>query len=162
MIVYLINRMTSTNLNHISSFEKLFHCVPNYNLLNSFGCLCFSWWKPYTHSKFQTWTKSLPCCFIRYYIKTKGFWCLELSVDKVYTSCHATFTKHTSSFSEKSFTQSTSFFVMWLFLSKFIIPLPLDRVSSCYLHFSFLYKSYYCWLVQPFNYSISYSFFIIL
>lgn len=40
-VVYLINRLPTPILNHLSPLEKLFHTKPNYSFLKVFGCECF-------------------------------------------------------------------------------------------------------------------------
>lgn len=39
--VFLINRLPTATLGHISLFQKLFHSKPNYSFLKVFGCACY-------------------------------------------------------------------------------------------------------------------------
>lgn len=99
--VYLINRMPSNTLNHVSPFEKLFRHRPDYTLLKTFGCLCFPWLKPYASSKLEP--RSHPCCFIGYCPHTKGYRCFELSSGRVFISRHVSFLEHSFPFADPCF-----------------------------------------------------------
>ncbi|KAG7579009.1 Integrase catalytic core [Arabidopsis thaliana x Arabidopsis arenosa] len=56
--VYLINRLITQVLSQQSPFFKLFGTHPDYAKLKVFGCLCFSWLKPYTRHKLESRTVS--------------------------------------------------------------------------------------------------------
>lgn len=51
--VYLINRLPTPVISLQSPFQKLFGTPPNYDRLHVFGCLCFSWLRPYTRHKLE-------------------------------------------------------------------------------------------------------------
>ena len=51
--VYLINRMPTPILNHISPYVKLFQQTPNYHKLRVFGCACYPWLRPYANNKLE-------------------------------------------------------------------------------------------------------------
>ncbi|KAL6347605.1 hypothetical protein AAG906_026133 [Vitis piasezkii] len=83
--VYLINRLPTPTLNHLSPYFKLFGTFPNYSKLRSFG---FSF---------------LPCVF-GYSPTQSAYLCLDTSTARLYTSRHVRFvelifpfvTSHTS------------------------------------------------------------------
>ena len=56
--------MPKVGLSLGSSFEKLFHIVPNPSKLHVFGCLCFPWLRPYSSHKLDP--KSSSCVFLDY------------------------------------------------------------------------------------------------
>ena len=62
--VYLINRMPTPTLHFSSFFDKLFKSPPNYTKLRVFGCLCYSWLRPYSQHKLDS--RSIPCIFLCY------------------------------------------------------------------------------------------------
>ncbi|KAJ9568078.1 hypothetical protein OSB04_004044 [Centaurea solstitialis] len=61
---YLINRLPTTTLQNDSPYLQLFHKLPNYNKLRSFGCLAYPWLRPYSNHKLQP--RSKPCIFVGY------------------------------------------------------------------------------------------------
>lgn len=50
---FLINCLPSSYLKNKATFEKLFHCLPNYKHLKVFGCACVPLLKPYATNKLQ-------------------------------------------------------------------------------------------------------------
>ncbi|BFG40530.1 hypothetical protein CerSpe_268040 [Prunus speciosa] len=86
---YLINRLPTRVLNHLSPFEKLFHRPPSYNMLRIFGCRCFPWLTPYNKHKLQP--KSKTCVFLGYSLNHQGYKCLDLSTRRIYLSRHVLF-----------------------------------------------------------------------
>ena len=63
-IVYLINRIPTPILHLSSPFDKLFESPPNYTKLRVFGCLCHSWFHPYSQLKLDSCSTS--CLFLGY------------------------------------------------------------------------------------------------
>ncbi|KAL6328776.1 hypothetical protein AAG906_003793 [Vitis piasezkii] len=100
--VYLINRLPTPTLNHLSPYFKLFGTFPNYSKLRSFGCLCYPWLRPYTSHKLES--RSSPCVFVGYSPTQSAYLCLDTSTARLYTSRHVRFvesifpfvTSHTS------------------------------------------------------------------
>lgn len=86
---YLINRLPTPNLSMESPFQKLFGEAPNYSQLRVFGCLCFSWLRPYTSHKLED--RSTPCVFIGYSQTQSAYLCLQPSTGRIYVSRHVKF-----------------------------------------------------------------------
>lgn len=68
-----INRLSSLNLQHMSSFELLFSRISDYKHLKVFGCACYSLLKPYKTHKLQP--KTSKCVFVGYPLEYKGYLC---------------------------------------------------------------------------------------
>ncbi|KAJ1692595.1 hypothetical protein LUZ63_009293 [Rhynchospora breviuscula] len=87
-ILYIINRLPSSSINHIP-YIKLFNKSPDYAFLKVLGCLCFPYLRPYTNHKLQN--RSLPCVFLGYAHDQKGYRCLDMSTNRIYVSRHVVF-----------------------------------------------------------------------
>lgn len=87
--VFLINRLPSPVLHHLSPFQKLFGRPPNYHLLRTFGCACYPLLRPYQSNKFSY--RSTQCIFLGYSTSHKGYRCLEPSSNRVYVTPHVIF-----------------------------------------------------------------------
>ncbi|RVW19477.1 Retrovirus-related Pol polyprotein from transposon RE1 [Vitis vinifera] len=87
--VYLINRLPTPTLNHLSPYFKLFGTFPNYSKLRSFGCLCYPWLRPYTSHKLES--RSSPCVFVGYSPTQSAYLCLDTSTARLYISRHVRF-----------------------------------------------------------------------
>lgn len=87
--VFLINRLPTPVLSHLSPYQKLFQITPNYQKLRTFGCLCFPWLRPYAPNKLEN--RSLPCVFIGYSLTQSAYLCLEPLSGRIYTSRHVRF-----------------------------------------------------------------------
>lgn len=86
--VFLINRLPTSVLGHMSPFEKLFHEKSDYYFLKVFGCACYPYLKPYNAHKFQF--ISSKCVFLGYNPAHKGYRCLS-STGRVYVACSVAF-----------------------------------------------------------------------
>ena len=80
--VYIINRLPTPILDHMSHFLKLFNKEPDYNNLRVFGCLCYPLLRPQGLHKLEY--RSKPCIFIGY--SYAGYRCLDPIINKVYLS----------------------------------------------------------------------------
>lgn len=69
--VHIINRLPTKVLNGKSPFEILYHRVPDYNTFRTFGCRLFPYLRHYSEHKLAP--RSIPCVFIGYSSKYKGF-----------------------------------------------------------------------------------------
>ena len=84
--VYLINRMPKIGLSLGSSFENLFNRAPDPSKLCVFGCLCFSWLRPYSSHKLNP--KFSPCVFLGYSLTQSAFLYFDHTLKKILVSCH--------------------------------------------------------------------------
>ncbi|KAI5343744.1 hypothetical protein L3X38_011620 [Prunus dulcis] len=91
--VFLINRLPTPQLGHLSPYEKLLQRPPDYTSLKSFGCTCFPHMVPYNKHKLSF--KSVPCVFIGYDDHYKGYRCLDPISGRVYISRNVTFDETT-------------------------------------------------------------------
>jgi len=87
--VFLINRLPTSKLDHISPYEKLLQQTPDYAFLKSFGCACFPHMVPYNRHKLSF--KSVPCVFIGYDDHYKGYRCLDPISGRIYISRYVVF-----------------------------------------------------------------------
>ena len=90
---YLLNRLPTPVLKHLSPFESLYGHKPDYAFLKVFGCACFPYLQPYNKRKLSF--KTLKCLFIGYNPFHKGYECL-------YPSSHVYIAKSVS-FNESYF-----------------------------------------------------------
>ena len=104
-VVYLINRMLTPILQYQSSFEKLFHKLPNLHKLKVFGCLCYPWLRPYASHKLTP--RSKPCTFIGYSLEHNAFRCYEPQTKKVFISRHVIFEESVFPFQNNPTMQTT-------------------------------------------------------
>ena len=87
-VAYLLNRLTTSILQHITPFESLFGQKPNYHFLKVFCCACFPFLKPYNKNKFAF--KTSKCLFLGYSPFHKGYRCLHPS-SRIYIGRSVTF-----------------------------------------------------------------------
>lgn len=87
--VYLINRLPTPVLQNQSPYFKLLHKHPDYSLLKTFGCACYPLLRPYIPHKLSL--RSTKCVFLGYSSTQKGYRCLDLKTNSVYTSRHVIF-----------------------------------------------------------------------
>lgn len=87
--VFLINRTPSEKLKMKSPFSLLFGKEPDYSSLRVFGSRCFPYLREYAKNKFEP--KSLPCVFLGYNQKHKGYRCLYPPTGRIFISRHVVF-----------------------------------------------------------------------
>ena len=97
-LIYLINYMPTLVLQNQSLFECLFHCTPDYDFLCTFGCLCFSFLRPYHVYKLDFYSSSY--VFLGYSFSLLGYRCLDLASQRVYISRHVCFHENVFSFAK--------------------------------------------------------------
>ena len=90
-VVFLINRMPTPLLTNQSPYLKLFHQLPNYSKLRTFGCLAYPWLRPYAQNKLEK--RSLPCVFIGYSLTQSAYHCLDPTTGRIYTTRHVRFSE---------------------------------------------------------------------
>ena len=98
--------MTTPVLANSSSFQALFQTPPNYSKLQTFGCLCYPWIRPYGNNKFTP--RSTPCVFLGYSLTQSAFICFDVSHSKIYISRHVIFHETVFPFSSLSKASSVS------------------------------------------------------
>ena len=86
---FLINRMTTQILQNKSPYEVLLNILPDYNLLRTFGCLCYPHLRPYSPHKLTT--RSEQCIFLSYSSIHLGYRCSSLSTNILYISRNVIF-----------------------------------------------------------------------
>lgn len=96
--VYLTNRLPHSTLNFQVPYTLLYHVVPDYFSLKTFGCECYPWLKPYTPHKLLP--KSTTCVFLGYCDTTKGYRCFDPITNKVYVSRHVKFVEPSFPYSQ--------------------------------------------------------------
>lgn len=85
--VYIINRLPTPTLEHMSPYFKLFNKDPDYKALQVFRCLCFPLLRPYGLHKLEY--RSKPCIFLGH--NHAGYKCLDPISNKVFLSRHVVF-----------------------------------------------------------------------
>ncbi|RVW61448.1 Retrovirus-related Pol polyprotein from transposon RE1 [Vitis vinifera] len=130
-VVYLINRLPTPTLHHISPYFKLFGTFPNYSKLRSFGCLCYPWLRPYTSHKLES--RSSPCVFVGYSPTQTAYLCLDTSTAHLYTSHHVRFIESIFLFvtSHTSLPRATSSTISeWCSMTLPVVATPSVNVGS--------------------------------
>ncbi|KAL8128615.1 hypothetical protein V2J09_017770, partial [Rumex salicifolius] len=80
--VYVNNRTITPNLSFKSPYESLYAKQPDYGFLKSFGFMCYPFILPYNRTKLEY--GSLPCIFIDYRPKHKGYCCYHIPFATTY------------------------------------------------------------------------------
>ncbi|PKU59058.1 Retrovirus-related Pol polyprotein from transposon TNT 1-94 [Dendrobium catenatum] len=88
-VVYLINRLPSTNTKSVSPFQLLYKEPPSYSHLKTFGCECFPLTPHTLRNKLQQ--KYISYVFLGYLDQYKGYKCYNRSTNSVSISRHVTF-----------------------------------------------------------------------
>lgn len=89
IVVHIVNRLSTPNLQNLSPQELLFHSRLDLKHLRTFGCDCFPLLKPYNTYKLQPHTSS--CIFLGYPAYTKGYICLDPITSRIYISINILF-----------------------------------------------------------------------
>ena len=95
--VYLINRLPSSSLNHVSPFTRFFGYTPDYSGLRTFGCVCFVHLPPHERTKLTA--QSIRCAFLGYAQHQKGFLCYDPNLRRIRVSRNVVFLENQAFFS---------------------------------------------------------------
>ena len=106
--VSLINLLPTSVLNIVSPWYKLYSFHPDLSWLKVFGYACYPCLRPYTTHKLEPRTNE--CLFLGYSSNSKGYLCLDVQSQHLYTSRHALFNESKFPFTtfSTSFTSSSS------------------------------------------------------
>ncbi|KAA8546621.1 hypothetical protein F0562_002640 [Nyssa sinensis] len=83
------SRLPSITLDMDSPYARMYGKVPDYGTFRVLGSLCFPYLGAYRSNKLEP--KSLPCVFLGYSTKHKGYKCLYPPTGRVYVSRHVVF-----------------------------------------------------------------------
>jgi hypothetical protein len=86
---YLINCLPSPVTHNKSPLEILYHKVPDYNFLKTFGCACWPHLLPYNTHKLDF--RSKQCIFLGYSLNHKGYRCLDPITNRIYIARNVIF-----------------------------------------------------------------------
>ena len=116
IVVYLINRLPSQQLNFDSPYFRLFAMKPNYHMLHTFGCVCFVHLP--SHERHKLTAQSVRCAFMGYItLLTKGF-CVMMLQQIDYVSPKIWFSLNMNTIFSRMFSLQMVFFFMPLMISE--------------------------------------------
>lgn len=87
--VFFINRLYTTILHWESPFHMQYNKQPDYGSLRVFGSRCYPYVQDQKNNKFDP--KSLPCVFLGYSDRHKGYRCYYQPTKRTFISRHVTF-----------------------------------------------------------------------
>ena len=132
--IFLINLLPSSSLSGKTPYALLFGHKPDYSMLCTFRCLCFSYLRNSSPHKLSL--KSVPCVFLGYNTFHKGFRCFDRQTCHVYVSRHVknfeiVFPYVDGSFPNMSSTNDYNIFSKYTeCVSNHSISIPSDSVIS--------------------------------
>ncbi|GKB15753.1 ribonuclease H-like domain-containing protein [Tanacetum coccineum] len=126
MATHLLNILPSTAIDNDIPYTRLFDKNPDYSLLHTFGCLCYSHLYP-TH---KLEPRATPCIFLGHASNHRGYRCLELSTNKLIIFRHVTFDKTIFPYG----TTPITFAPTYNFLDDSYDPLPQPKPSTVNTH----------------------------
>lgn len=89
--VYLINGLSSPNLQFDSPYSRFFGVAPKYNYLHVIGCVCFAHLPSIENHKLTA--QSTRCAFLGYNNTQKAFICYDPNANKLHVSRNVVFFK---------------------------------------------------------------------
>ncbi|GKC66374.1 ribonuclease H-like domain-containing protein [Tanacetum coccineum] len=87
MAVYLLNILPSTAIANEVPYTRLFGTHPDYNLLRTFGCLCY----PHAYTSHKLEPRATPSIFLGHATNHCGYRCFDLNTKQIIISRHVTF-----------------------------------------------------------------------
>lgn len=82
--VHLINKLPTPILHNKSPHELLHNAIPEYDNLRVFGCLAFDYNPTHSHDKFEH--RGVPCVFLGYHPRQKGYRLMNLATKQEFSS----------------------------------------------------------------------------
>lgn len=121
----LINLLPTATLGFLSPWFKLYGHHPDITSLKVFGCACYPYIRPYTKYKLEY--KTIECIFLGYSTVSKGYLCLDLHSNHLYSCMHILF-------NESKFPSQSSHFYPLPISAKLAPDIWLSNLL--YLHYS--------------------------
>ena len=84
-----MNRLPSSRIQNETPYFRLFHKLPTYSHLHTFGCVCFVLLPPTEQTKLSA--QSSKCAFLGYANAPKGFLCYYPKVKRIRISRNVVF-----------------------------------------------------------------------
>ena len=103
----LINLLPTASLGFLSSWFKLYGSHPDVTSLKVFGCACYPYIRPYTKHKLEH--RTTKCIFLGYSNVFKGYLCLDVQSNPLYTCKHVLFNESKFPFPSSPITSSPQF-----------------------------------------------------
>jgi len=129
IVVYLINRLPSPNLNNDSPYFRLFGHAPNYSNLHIFGCVCFVHLPAHERNKLTA--QSIKCAFLGYVGTQKGFLCYDPHARRTRVSRNVIFFENQPFFRTQHTSTLPSLSVLPYFPES---PTPIQRFKPGYVY----------------------------
>lgn len=155
--VYLINRLPTPIINNQSAFQLLFHQLPNYTKIKSFGCISFPWLRPYTTYKLQP--RSIPCIFLGWSTYKPAYKCFDLITKCLHHSCHVEFVETNFPYHATQslilphcwYVYPFPIFIHQFFPNSYFIHLTVTNTScaTSYFTFSYLHSTFFYYSPCP-------------
>lgn len=118
---YIINCLRTKILGNKSPYELL-SSPPNYGNFCTFGRCIFLYVCDYSSHKLVP--QSAKCIFIGYFIKYKGYWCIDLFTWKIYTTRLAQFDEDIFPFLDRQSESSASQLLLTTYWDDYPVPIP--------------------------------------
>jgi transposase InsO family protein len=120
--VFLINHQVSKSLENQSPYFLLYNRNPSYEMLHTFGCICYVHLPPSEHTKLTE--QFIECVFLGYAIGQKGFRCYDPKARRVRISQNVIFRESVFYYHKCSSLSST--------VSRSVLPLFQIPHASCH------------------------------
>ena len=135
---FLINKLPSSVFGFKSPWELVNSMSPSISTLRTFGCACYPYLRPYNKHKLQP--RSTECIFLGYPPLSKGYLCLDPTINGVYVTCYALFNENRFPFadnphltnSQTPFSMSHEVLIGFLLLLQVLLLLQI--MSLIFLH----------------------------